>query len=192
MLAVVIAEGVAVVLLAVLVLGLLRSHALILKALHELGAGLELEKDATPDGGSHPGPVHVDLESGVVANARRPDSRAAEIVGTSLDRQERTIEVFAHEPWNETGLYLEPGEYRFIADGMWQDGDILSGPEGTQGMRGLNPMRERLRMLGSLLGGGERLLRMLTGNELASLVGTRRESDLPWMFLVGVTVFRAS
>jgi len=100
--------------------------------------------------------------------------------------QERTIEVFAHEPWNETGLYLEPGEYRFIADGMWQDGDILSGPEGTQGMRGLNPMRERLRMLGSLLGGGERLLRMLTGNELASLVGTRRESDLPWMFLVGV------
>jgi hypothetical protein len=93
MLAVVIAEGVAVVLLAVLVLGLLRSHALILKALHELGAGLELERDATPDGGSHPGPVHVDLESGVVANARRPESRAAEIVGTSLDRQERTIEV---------------------------------------------------------------------------------------------------
>ena len=46
MLAVVIAEGVAIVLLGVLVLGLLRSHALILKALHELGAGLELEKEA--------------------------------------------------------------------------------------------------------------------------------------------------
>ena len=39
MLAVVIAEGVAIALLGVLVLGLLRSHALILKALHELGAG---------------------------------------------------------------------------------------------------------------------------------------------------------
>ena len=47
-LAVVIAEGVAIALLAVLVLGLLRSHALILKALHELGAGLELEKQPRP------------------------------------------------------------------------------------------------------------------------------------------------
>jgi len=69
---------------------------------------------------------------------------------------------------------------------MWQDGDILSGPEGTRGMRGLNPMRERLRMLGNLIGGGERMFRMLTGNESASFIGARREPDLPWMFLVGV------
>ena len=48
MLAVVVAEGVAIALLAVLVLGLLRSHALILRALHELGAGLELEEAARP------------------------------------------------------------------------------------------------------------------------------------------------
>ena len=47
MLAVVVAEGVAIALLAVLVLGLLRSHALILRALHELGAGLELEEAAS-------------------------------------------------------------------------------------------------------------------------------------------------
>ena len=40
MLAVVVAEGVAIALLTVLVVGLLRSHALILKALHERGAGL--------------------------------------------------------------------------------------------------------------------------------------------------------
>jgi hypothetical protein len=94
MLAAVIAEGVAIALLAVLVLGLLRSHALILKALHELGAGLELEKDAAPvrDSAS-PGPVHVDLESGVVPNARPTSSRAADIVGTTLDGRERTIMV---------------------------------------------------------------------------------------------------
>ena len=71
MLAVVIAEGVAIVLLGVLVLGLLRSHALILKALHELGAGLELEKEAgtgvsTATTGGAPGAVPVELESGVV------------------------------------------------------------------------------------------------------------------------------
>ena len=97
MLAVVIAEGVAIALLGVLVLGLLRSHALILKALHELGAGLELEKEAgtAAANGSHApaGPVSVDIESGVVANARPESSRAADIVGTTLDRQERTVAV---------------------------------------------------------------------------------------------------
>src|SRR5512134_2474135 len=96
MLAAVIAEGIAIVLLGVLVLGLLRSHALILKALHELGAGLELEKEAgTASGGNTPpaGPVSVDIESGVVANARPESSRAADIVGTTLDRQDRTVAV---------------------------------------------------------------------------------------------------
>ncbi|MCW2598868.1 MAG: hypothetical protein JWM02_697 [Frankiales bacterium] len=42
--AAVVALGVAVLLLSVLVAGLLRSHAEILRALHELGAGLELDK----------------------------------------------------------------------------------------------------------------------------------------------------
>ena len=93
MLAIVIAEGVAIALLGVLVLGLLRSHALILKALHELGAGLELEKEAGSGASGGPGPVSVDLESGVVANARPESSRAADVVGTTLDRQERTVTV---------------------------------------------------------------------------------------------------
>ncbi|HEY7719136.1 MAG TPA: hypothetical protein VH915_10260 [Pedococcus sp.] len=95
MLAVVIAEGVAIVLLGVLVLGLLRSHALILKALHELGAGLELEKDAA-SGSAAPGPVSVDIESGVVANDRPEDSRAHEVIGTTLDGAERTVAVSGH------------------------------------------------------------------------------------------------
>ena len=59
MLAVVVAEGVAVALLAVLVLGLLRSHALILRALHELGAGLELEEAASAPASGTTGPVPV-------------------------------------------------------------------------------------------------------------------------------------
>src|SRR3954447_6133918 len=41
MLAAVIAEGVVVALLALLVTGLLRSHAEILRALHDLGAGVQ-------------------------------------------------------------------------------------------------------------------------------------------------------
>src|SRR5919112_4191660 len=92
MLAVVVAEGVAIALLTVLVLGLLRSHALILKALHELGAGLELERGSTASPGSV-GPVPVQLETGVVPNAR-PDSLVGpDVAGTSLGGEEVLIPV---------------------------------------------------------------------------------------------------
>jgi hypothetical protein len=84
-LAVVIAEGVALVLLGVLVLGLLRSHALILKALHELGAGLELERQATPrEGPSNFREGPSNFSEGVVANARPASTRAGDIVGVTL------------------------------------------------------------------------------------------------------------
>ena len=91
MLAVVVAEGVAIALLAVLVLGLLRSHALILRALHELGAGLELEEEAAPD--APPGPVPVRLEPGVVPASRPATSRATDVVGTALDDTPAQVEV---------------------------------------------------------------------------------------------------
>ena len=78
MLAVVIAEGVAIALLAVLVLGLLRSHALILRALHELGAGLELEKDAAAGGAGRPPPGPVPVRADRAGRgARVPGRRRA-------------------------------------------------------------------------------------------------------------------
>jgi hypothetical protein len=99
-LAAVIAEGVAIVLLGVLVLGLLRSHALILKALHELGAGLELEREAgtgvtTATTGGKPGPVPVELEAGVVQATRKDSATAHDIIGTDLDRAEQRVTVSA-------------------------------------------------------------------------------------------------
>ncbi|MBK5307075.1 MAG: hypothetical protein JJD92_10340 [Frankiaceae bacterium] len=66
-----------VLVLGVLVAGLLRSHAEILKALHELGAGLELDR-----AGDGPAPVTID---GVVP-PRRSDSPVPDsLVGTTLD-----------------------------------------------------------------------------------------------------------
>ena len=62
MTAAVVALGAAVVLLAVLVAGLLRSHAEILKALHELGAGLDLDAK---------GPVPVTIDG--VTTPRRDE-----------------------------------------------------------------------------------------------------------------------
>lgn len=76
-------EGVAIALLAVLVWGLLRSHALILRALHELGAGLELDRDAEQDksASGSPGPVPVELEQSVVPVVERIDPHARDVTG---------------------------------------------------------------------------------------------------------------
>jgi hypothetical protein len=78
MTALVVGLAAVVVVLAVLVAGLLRSHAEILKALHELGAGLELDR------GTAAGPVPVTIE-GVIppreAGSAAPDS----VVGATLD-----------------------------------------------------------------------------------------------------------
>ena len=94
MLAVVIAEGVAIALLGILVLGLLRSHALILKALHELGAGLELEREAAAtDGGAPSGAVPVQIEPGVVPNTRTESSAAHDVVGTDLAGSPLLVEL---------------------------------------------------------------------------------------------------
>lgn len=94
----VVAELIVLALLSVLVLGLLRSHALILKSLHELGAGLELDRraedeqrHASSSGG--PGPVPVELERGVVAPARPDDATAPAVVGRGLDGADREIDL---------------------------------------------------------------------------------------------------
>ena len=78
----IVVEAVAILGLTLLVLGLLRSHALILKALHDLGAGLELDTRSGTRG--TPGPVPVELESGVVAPARATGSNAPGLAGQDL------------------------------------------------------------------------------------------------------------
>jgi len=71
MLAVVIAEGVAILLLGLLVAGLLRSHAEILRALHDLGAGVD------PDAGTTRTPRAAS------SSARVTGSPAHDIAGVS-------------------------------------------------------------------------------------------------------------
>lgn len=104
----------------------------------------------------------------------------------TTDRPTATVEVFARLPWNDTGLYLEPGDYTFGAEGEWQDRRVWSGPEGTTGLSRFNPVREGARLLGSALGAVEGAVRTVTRNPEANLIGSRRDEDLPWMSLVGV------
>ena len=84
MTAVVVGLALAVLALGVLVAGLLRSHAEILKALHELGAGLELDREAGP------GPVPVTIDG--VVPPRAPGAQAPEaLLGSTLDGEEVAV-----------------------------------------------------------------------------------------------------
>lgn len=87
MTALVVALTVAVLLLAVLVAGLLRSHAEILKALHDLGAGLELDR-------ADPGPVPVTIDG--VRTPRASGAPAPEAVtGSTLDGESVVVALSA-------------------------------------------------------------------------------------------------
>jgi hypothetical protein len=106
--------------------------------------------------------------------------------------QSATVDVYAHRPWNETGLYLEPGDYVFSAAGEWRDANIPSGPDGTTGLDLFNPLVERTRLVGTITGQVEALYRRLSGNSAADFAGARRDGDLPWMSLVGVVANNAA
>jgi hypothetical protein len=97
--AAVVALAVAVVLLAVLVAGLLRSHAEILRALHELGAGLELDRaggpvDVTIDGVRPPRRGSARATTAETADAVTGESLSGEAVALSLTSGRDTLLAF--------------------------------------------------------------------------------------------------
>jgi hypothetical protein len=78
-------EGVVIVLLAVLVVGLLRSHAEILRRLHQLGAGLDSEDDRPPPGRLRSGGQEFRVMPQVPSPPDREGFTAAhDLVGTGL------------------------------------------------------------------------------------------------------------
>lgn len=90
MLALVILEGVVIALLAVLVIGLLRSHAEVLRRLHELGAGVydEDEGSAGASAGANGNGASVSVPFRTqpgVPEPRTETSGAHDIVGTTPD-----------------------------------------------------------------------------------------------------------
>ncbi|MCW0214150.1 MAG: DUF2235 domain-containing protein [Pseudonocardia sp.] len=92
-----------------------------------------------------------------------------------------TVQVRADTGWTETGWYLEPGEYRFTAEGSWSSGGQETGPEGDT-----TPPHSALRALERLTARGETLVRGLVGRPAARGTGSRRVEALPWMSLVGL------
>jgi hypothetical protein len=90
-----------------------------------------------------------------------------------------TVDVPAADGWAATGLWLEPGTYTFKAGGSWSSAGTPVGPAG-----GTRPSTFG-NLIGSAIGRAEGLLRRAVKNDSPSIVGGRREHDLPWMSLVG-------
>ena len=94
------------------------------------------------------------------------------------------LTVFAAQPWNATGLWLEAGRsYRFEAEGEWMDASIKCGPGGTDD--GHFQLGEIPQIGGTVLGWAEEAFKKVTGNRAADFKFTRRHEDMPWFSLVG-------
>ncbi|HEX6993248.1 MAG TPA: DUF2235 domain-containing protein [Gammaproteobacteria bacterium] len=97
--------------------------------------------------------------------------------------------VHAINPWNETGLYLEPGAtYRFEAEGQWMDRNIACGPDGTND--GDFQPAEIGHLLATALGEIETRFKKITGNDQANFRFTKRHDRIdgervPWFCLIG-------
>jgi uncharacterized protein (DUF2235 family) len=95
-----------------------------------------------------------------------------------------SVSIFAVNPWNRTGLYLEAGAaYKFKAEGQWIDRTTKSGPAGTKD--GNFQPGEVVQVAGLITGEAELVFRRLSGNEATDFVGTKRHEELNWFSLVG-------
>lgn len=94
------------------------------------------------------------------------------------------FDVYAADPWNYTGLYLQAGvTYRFTASGRWVDHATPYGPDGMP--EGRLHRDEVARTLSSILSWGEDLTRTVADSETIELRLTRRRDDLRWFCLCG-------
>ncbi|HJV25205.1 MAG TPA: DUF2235 domain-containing protein [Aromatoleum sp.] len=95
-----------------------------------------------------------------------------------------TIDIFAAQPWNDTGLWLEAGiTYTFFASGEWMDSSIKCGPDGADD--GKFQPAELAQIAGSALGWVESVYKKLARNSEADFRFTKRHEDMPWFCLVG-------
>lgn len=95
-----------------------------------------------------------------------------------------SLDIFADQHWNRTGVYLPAGQsFAFSATGEWQDASDSCGWEGPSGEP--TTVGDLIRGLGTLGGKLEGVLKELTHNDSTDLPGTKRVESLNWFELVG-------
>ena len=95
----------------------------------------------------------------------------------------KTMNIYAAERWNRTGVYLEAGKaYQFTAEGEWVDGKEKFSPAGHE-LGGFH-LRDLAHLASSALGEAETIFKAATGRE-ADFWLTRRNEHAPWFALMG-------
>lgn len=95
-----------------------------------------------------------------------------------------SLTIYARNPWNETGLFLEKGvTYRFEAEGEWLDKNIPCGPAGTAD--GKFSPGELVHVASSLWGKVENAVNAFKEKPGVNFAGTKRHEDMPWFALIG-------
>lgn len=95
-----------------------------------------------------------------------------------------SVDIFARERWNYTGVYLRPGKYKLRATGEWLSGSVASGPTGSRD--GEFQLGEVAQLVGTGLGWLERGWTAVTGQQGADFKLTRRHEKWQWQALIGV------
>ncbi len=142
-------------------------------------------KDNADPAAGNDDPSELLHDSAVQRHQNPPIAQAIYHPTIRLKVGEKTkVDVYAIEPWNRTGIYLEQGaRYKFSARGQWMDKSIRSDADGKteEGMH----IGEMVRSIGTAMGMMETLFKKATGNDDADFILSRREEGMPWFSLVG-------
>ena len=126
----------------------------------------------------------VILDPSAIERNKTPPLRYGDYWPTKeLPTEGKTVNIYAAEHWQWTGLYLEAGRtYLFAADGQWVDHRDRFDPGGGEAP-GFH-LGDMVRSASSLLGQAETIFKKITGRE-ADFWYSRRVEDAPWFALIG-------
>ncbi|MEH6648557.1 MAG: DUF2235 domain-containing protein [Motiliproteus sp.] len=116
--------------------------------------------------------------------SQTPINQGAYLPTHRIDHQPFSIDIYAKNPWNWTGIYLQAGKsYQFDASGQWMDASIRTGPAGADD--GKFHVGEIAHMAGTVTGWFEKGWKGVFGNEQANFFGTKRIEHADWFTLIG-------
>ena len=159
--------------------------------LHESRAGLFKILPYTPRNTPKITKDNIDCEihSSVIARQERPplyESGYRETV--ILDKMgdiSPDIYIFAYNPWNFTGIYLEKGvEYKLEAFGKWLDDKYIFTPDGE--CENMKLKGKAGYVFGTVSGMIEKIYKSITKNRQGDFYFSRRYEEYPWFSLIGV------
>ena len=136
-----------------------------------------------------PDNIDIEIHSSVIERQKKPPLYETDYKDTvilkNMGDSSPERHIFAYNPWNYTGIYLEKGvEYLFEARGKWLDGKYIFTPDGKSD--NIKLRREIAYTIGTLSGMVEGIYKKITKNHQGDFYLSRRYEEYPWFALIGV------